>query len=409
MEKWRLDFPFFNTSLNKQIVYLDNAATTQKPQAVIDAIVHFYTYDNANAGRGIYALGERATILYESARRTVANFISAHDPSEIVFTSGATESINMVAHAWALNNLTAGDEIAVTQLEHHANLLPWQWVAQKTGAHLKHMPLTTQQGDLDYSSLDTIITNKTRLIAVTHVSNALGTTVDINLLTKKAHAVGARILVDASQSIAHRRINIDKLNIDFLAFSAHKMFGPMGIGVLYVKKEVHAQLIPYRLGGGMVYSALSDSATWQPMPHMLEAGTAPLAQAVGLAAAINYLQAINFDQIQEHEAKLCARTINGLSRLPYIHILGPVEQLKKEGHIVAFVVEGMHAHDVAAYLDMYGICVRAGHHCAQPLAHVLGYDASVRVSFSLYSTYAEVNALLNALVELKESGFLKSV
>ncbi len=408
MQKWRLDFPFFATDLNKQISYLDNAATTQKPQQVIDAMVHFYTHDNANAGRGIYALGERATMLYESARKTVADFIGAQNLEEIVFTSGATESINMIAHAWALDNLKAGDEILITQLEHHANLLPWQWVAQKTGAQLKYIPLT-QDGDLNYSSLDSLIMNRTRLIAVTHVSNAVGTTIDIKQLTEKAHVVGARILVDASQSIAHSRLNVYELDIDFLVFSSHKMFGPMGIGVLYIKKEIHAQLVPYRFGGGMVHSVLADKATWQPMPHLLEAGTASIAQAVGLAAAINYLQTIDFDLIQIHEIGLCAYLINGLSKLPYIHILGPIEQLKKEGHIVAFVVDGMHAHDVAAYLDMYGICVRAGHHCAQPLAMTLGYDASVRVSFSLYSTYTEIDTLLKALAALPKSGFIKQV
>jgi len=423
----RADFPFFSGQESTQeIIYLDNASTTQKPQVVIDAIANFYAYHNANVGRGIYPLAEQATQLYENTREKVQKFIGARHASEIVFTKGATEGINLVAQAWALAHIKRGEEIVLSELEHHANLLPWQEVARVTGAVLKFIPVRQEnnlasqarqvnrdpetnldsqdysesQGDLDYSALDTLITPKTKLIAVTHVSHALGTHVNIARIAAHAQRVGAKLLIDAAQSAPHQQINVQELECDFLVFSGHKMLGPTGVGVLYVKQELYGQLQPYQRGGGMVFSADWRDAAWAKMPHMLEAGTPPIAQVVGLGAAIDYLNSLDRKAFAQHEAALCARFIDGLRAISGVRILGPIAQLRVSGHLVSFVVEGMHAHDVAAYLGAYGICVRAGHHCAQPLATKLRYGATVRVSFYLYNTEQEVDYTLHVLQEL---------
>ena len=404
MNNLRKDFPILEKKIHgKPLVYFDNAATTHKPQAVIDAIVEFYTEHNANIGRSIHTLGEEATQMYEDARTKVAHFINARSSAEVVFTGGATESINIVAATWAEKHVQAGDEIVVSELEHHANLLPWQRVAQKNGAKLVFIPVNFD-GTLQLDRLSHVLSEKTKLVAITHSSNALGTHNDISVIVAQAHAVGAKVLVDAAQSAPHQAIDVQQLGCDFLAFSAHKMMGPTGIGVLYVAQSLHDQLVPYRLGGGMVYEADYHTARWLPMPQLLEAGTLFTAQAIGLAAAIDYLQKkVEFTALQKHESALCARLIDGLVSLPQITILGPVEQLKKTGHLVSFLVDGIHPHDVAAYLDQHGICVRAGHHCAQPLAKKLGVDASVRASFYCYNTLDEVDFLVDVLRQLVQS------
>jgi cysteine desulfurase/selenocysteine lyase len=425
------------------IVYVDNASTTQKPQVVIDAITNFYAYHNANVGRGVYPLAEQATQLYEDTREKVQKFIGARHASEIIFTKGATEGINLVAQTWALAHIRPGEEIVVSELEHHANLLPWQQVARITGAVLKFIPViqdtdfinqlrsdsgsqvnrgsetnldsqvnlnsqgdSGNQGDLDYSTLDTLITHKTKLIAVTHVSHALGTHVDIARIAAHAQRVGAKLLVDAAQSAPHQEINVQELGCDFLVFSGHKMLGPTGVGVLYIRAELHGQLQPYQRGGGMVHAVDWHDASWAKMPHLLEAGTPPIAQVIGLGAAIDYLRSLDRAATAQHEAELCAKLIEGLSVLPGVRILGPIAQLRVSGHLVSFVVEHMHAHDVAAYLGSRGICVRAGHHCAQPLATALCYVASVRVSFYLYNTEHEVNYIVKVLQELVTKNYL---
>lgn len=387
--------------------YLDNAATTHKPDSVIKAITDFYTYDNANVGRGLYALAERATAKYEEARCTVQRFIGACDPSEIIFTRGATEGINLVATAWALHHLRRDDVIMLTVLEHHANLVPWQWVAQKTGARLLFIPAHAD-GSLDYGEAYAMISDKVKLLAITHSSNALGTHVSLDALCKRAQQAGAKVLVDASQSVPHRRINVEKMPIDFLVFSGHKMLGPTGIGVLYMRESESlgcgntaccSQVEPYQRGGGMIWDVGWRTAEFLPAPHKFEAGTPAIAQAIGLAAAIEYLEVIDFDELRIHEATLCARLIEGLQRVPGVKIWGPIDQLKQEGHLVSFTVDGMHAHDVAAFLDQRGICVRAGHHCAQPLARTMGYEATVRVSFYLYNTIEDVDAVVEGVRE----------
>lgn len=400
MKQIRKDFPLLQKKVNnRSLIYFDNAATSQKTQQVIDAMTHFYEFQNSNIARSVYAFGEQATTLYEQARAKVAEFINA-DVNEIVFTKGATESINAVATGWALTNLKAGDEILLTQMEHHANLLPWQQISQRIGAVLKFIPVLSD-GTLDMSKLDQLITKKTKLVSCVHVSNALGTHNDIETIIKKAHAQGAKVLIDAAQSVAHQKIDVKKLNGDFLVFSGHKMLGPTGIGVLYIKKDLHDQMQPYEFGGGMVYEVDFTHASWAKAPHKFEAGTPPIAQAIGLAAAIDYIKKhIDFDQLKTHEALLCSALINGLQKNPKIRILGPIEQLKEAGHLVSFVIEGMHAHDVATHLSNHGICVRAGHHCAQPLAKVMNIHASVRASFYAYNTLEEVEKFLELITLL---------
>lgn len=400
MKNIRKDFPILSKKVDgHQLVYLDNAATSQKPQSVIDAITNFYTEHNSNIHRAIYTLGEETTTLYEQARAKVAQFINA-DPSEIIFTKGTTESINLVASTWAQQHIAKGDEILISQMEHHSNMIPWQQCAQKKGAVLKYIPVTPD-GKLDYTALPSLLSKKTKLVAVTHVSNVLGTRNDIAQIIKAAHSVGAKVLIDAAQSVLHEPIDVKKLTCDFLAFSGHKMLGPTGIGVLYIKKDLHDQMPPYQFGGGMVYEADSFTASWQKAPQKFEAGTPPIAQAVGLAAAIEYMQKnISFDALQKHEAALCSQLIEGLSSLKKVRILGPIEQLKKSGHLVSFTIDGMHPHDSAAALSKKGICVRAGNHCAQPLAKLLQISGSVRASFYVYNTPEEVEQLIKAIEHL---------
>lgn len=393
----RNDFPLLKKKINgNELIYFDNAATSQKPQAVIDALTSFYTEHNNNIHRGIYQTAEETTQLYESARKTVAHFINAH-PQEIVFTKGTTEGINFVAQAWGTHQLNPGDEIVLSELEHHSNIIPWLQLAQEKKLTIRYIPVKSD-GTLDLSNLSSIITHKTKLVSCLQVSNALGTTVDIQTIIDAAHAIGARVLIDAAQSIAHKPLDVKKNKVDFLVFSGHKMMGPTGIGILYIKKELHEQTHPYQYGGGMPYEVGYHAVTFAKAPHKFEAGTPPIAQAIGLAAAIDYItKKIDFSQLEKHEAALCAKLLEGLSKHTSIRILGPIKQLKESGHLVSFAIHGMHAHDIADYLGKQGICVRAGHHCAQPLAKKLGYQSSVRASFYAYNTLEEVEKFLNII------------
>jgi cysteine desulfurase/selenocysteine lyase len=396
----RKDFPILvHKNTTYPLIYCDNAATMQKPTRVLNALMHFYTTTNANIYRGIYDLAENATQAYEEARQKVAHFIGA-DAQEVVFTRGTTEGINFIVSAWAEQHIGAGDEIVLTELEHHANFIPWQRFAYKKGAVIKYIPVT-HEGTLNLSYLDTIITSKTRLVSMVHVSNAVGTHVNVYPIISAAKAVGARVLIDAAQSIAHQPVNVKDLGCDFFVFSGHKMMGPTGIGVLYIAKEMHASVEPYQVGGGMVETVTMMHSIWEQPPHKFEAGTPAIAQAIGLGAAIDYYTTnINFDVLQMHEAALCEQLIAGLSSYSSIRLLGPLSELKKMGHMVSFLVDGIHSHDVAAFLNARGIAVRAGHHCAQPFALILGYDASVRVSFAAYNTHAEVECIIAAINEL---------
>jgi len=394
--QFRKDFPYFKHNPNMR--YLDSAATTHKPIQVIDAISNFYAYDNASVHRGVYTSAEQATVAYEQARHVVAEYIGAHD-DEVIFTSGTTEGINFIAQAWAVAHLKSGDEIIITELDHHSNILPWIELERTKGIVLKYIPVLSD-GTLDYEAYLGLLNPRTALVACTHTSNALGTQNNLNFIIEHAKAGGARVLVDAAQAAGRQYLKVHELDADFVVFSGHKMCGPTGIGVLYVARRMHEQLRPYQFGGGMVSEVGRHEATWLKPPQRYEAGTPPLAQAIGLAAAIDYLKSISFDELHKHEAQLCARLIAGLQALSSIKILGPIDQLKQSGHLVSFVSDKAHAHDIAAYLDRFGICVRAGNHCAQILHKKLGINASVRASFYLYSTLDDVDALLERLSEI---------
>jgi len=400
IEKIRADFPILKRKINDhQLIYLDNAATSQKPQAVIDAVSNFYTNYCANVGRGIYTLAEEATEAYEQARETVARFINSA-PNEIIFTRGCTESINFVATAWGNQYIREGDELVVTELEHHSNLLPWQQIAQQHGATLKALPADPKTGLLNLENLDTLITKKTKIVAVTQSSNAIGTQVDVKKIIDVAHAAGALVLVDAAQTAPQKKLDVKKLGCDFAVFSGHKMLGPTGIGVLYVNDIVQDSLRPYQFGGGMVSEAWINEAFWQKSPGRYEAGTPPIAQAIGLGAAIDYLEKnIDWGQLWDHEAQLCSTVIEGLAKIPGVKILGPMDQLKQEGHLVGFVVEGVHPHDIAAYANTASVCIRAGNQCAQPLFRALGLEGGLRVSFYCYNTLDEAQKAVQVIVQ----------
>jgi len=394
---FRNQFPILCTSVNgKPLIYLDNAATTQKPRIVLDAMMEFYTTYNANIYRGAHSFGEQATSAYESARATVAQFIGA-DAQEIVFTRSTTESINFVAATWAAEHLVGGDEILLTELEHHANIVPWQELCRKKGTALRYIPVLPD-GTLDLDQLPKLLSARTKLVAVCHVSNALGTCNDIATIIKQARSVGARTLIDAAQSVAHHALDVKALGCDFLAFSGHKIFGPTGIGVLFIKKELHDQVPPYQTGGGMVYEVDFHKASWLSAPMRYEAGTPPIAEAIGLKAALEFLgQFRPLNALQEHEARLCSLFVNEAQKIKNLTFFGPIKALSDQGHLVSFNLEGVHPHDVAAYLNSDGIAVRAGNHCAQPLAKKMGITGSVRVSFAPYNTEQEVEAVIAVL------------
>ena len=393
----RNDFPIFKH--NPDLVYLDNAATTQKPQVMVDATVDFYTKYYATIHRGLYDAAEDATMRYEEARATIAAFIGA-DQHEIIFVKNATEGINLAAFSWALQNVKRGDTILLSHYEHHANLLPWQRVAQQNEATLQFIPMDNQ-GRLRLDQLDRLCTPKTKLVAISAVSNVTGAHTHMQPIIAAARAVGAKVLVDASQMVAHAPINVHALGVDYVVFSGHKLFGPTGIGVLYARNAIQEEMVPYQLGGGTIFDADWQYATYRTGPLLFEAGTPPVAQAIGLAAAVRYLQQYSFADIAAHEAALVAQAINGLQEIPRVRLFGPLEELKNHGHLVSFLIDGVHAHDVAAYLSQHTIAVRAGHHCAQPLVKNLGVDALVRASVALYNTEHDVHAMIEAIKKLR--------
>lgn len=397
-KKIRSLFPLFSRCNNSDtFIYFDTAATAHKPQAVIDAMVDFYTNCNANVGRGVYDLSERATQIYEDCRDAVAAFINAADRSEVILNPGTTAGTNFVADTWGMQNIKAGDEIVVTRVEHHANILPWQRLAKRMGATLKFIDIDKETFSVNFPA-DGVITNKTKLVAITHSSNVLGPIWNKGQLEQviaAAHAVGAKVLLDAAQSSPHHKIDVQQLDADFLVFSAHKIMGPTGIGVLFIKQDLHDDLEPYQVGGSMVYEASFDHATWQKAPAKFEAGTPPIAQAAGLKAAIEFInEHIDFDELNKHESGLCNQLLDGLQQIDGLRILGNIEQLRKHGHLVSFAVSGLHSHDLASYLASKGIAIRVGHHCAQPLAKYLDVDSSVRASFYVYNTSQEVERFL---------------
>ena len=403
----RKDFPIFSRTIRdgKKLVYLDSGATSQKPQIVIDAEVDFYAKHNAAAHRGAHQLAEEATEMFEASRQTVASFLGAKT-EEIVFTKSATESLNLLAYSFS--NAETGSRyeigpehtIVVSEMEHHANLIPWQQLAKRSGAQLKWFGLTSD-GRLDESNLESLITSQTKIVAITQQSNVLGTINNLDRIIKKAHEVGAVVIVDACQSVPHMPVDVSKLGADFLAFSGHKILGPTGVGVLWGRYELLNQLPPFLFGGSMIENVTMTDATWAEAPRKFEAGVPNMAQVVGLAAGIKYLQAIGVEEVHLHEQGLTAYLLKELSQIPGVAVVGPTD-ISLRGATVSFTVDGIHPHDLGQYLDSAGIAVRTGHHCAWPLTRALGVPATTRASLYLYNDNSDIDALIAAIKDAKK-------
>jgi len=397
----REDFPILKQNINGHpLVYLDSAATSQKPNAVIDALSRYYHEDNSNVHRGVHTLGSRATEAYELAREKVAVFINAPSPEQIIFTRGTTESLNMVAYGYARIRLVAGDEIVLTPAEHHSNLIPWQQVARVTGATLKYIPMQAD-GTVSLEDVRQTITPATKLVAMAHVSNVLGTIHPIRQIADMAHAVGALMVVDGAQSVPHMPVDVEELDCDFLAFSGHKMCGPTGIGVLYGKRKWLDEMEPTYFGGEMIDIVELHQSTWKDAPWKFEGGTPIIAGAIGLGAAIDYLSEVGMDAIRDHDKTLTTYALEQMRSVEGIEIYGPLDAAHRGG-LVTFNLPGIHPHDVSTVLDAEGIAIRAGHHCAQPLMRMLNVSSTARASFYLYNTEADVDALVQALASTKE-------
>ncbi|HLY94751.1 MAG TPA: cysteine desulfurase [Gaiellaceae bacterium] len=392
----RADFPIFEQQIHgKPLAFLDSAASSQKPRQMLDAMTEFYSTSYANVHRGVYVLAERATAALEGAREKVRAFVNAPDVREIIFVRNATEAINLVAYAWGLENLGPGDLVVVTELEHHSNFVPWQFIAGKTGAELALIPLT-ESGELDLSSLAEIAgRGNVKVVATNQVSNSLGTINPVERLVAWAHEQGAIFVCDAAQSAPHMAIDVQAMGADFVAISGHKMCGPSGVGALWGRSELLLAMQPFLTGGHMISSVRADKTTWGELPHKFEAGTAPMAEAVGLGAAIDYLNAIGLDAIHEHEQELAAYALGRLADVPGITLYGPPAE--RRAGIVSFNIDGIHPHDVAQILDMQGVAIRAGHHCCQPLMQKLGVAATNRASFYLYTVQEEIDQLVDGL------------
>lgn len=395
----KADFKLLDQCVNDEaLVYLDNAATTQKPQAVLETLQAYYQKDNANVHRGVHTLSERATRQYEASRQKVADFIGAKSSKEVIFTRGTTTSLNWVGK-FAEQVLKPGDEVLISIMEHHANILPWQQVCQKTGARLVYAYL--KKGKLDMNDLQSKLGASTKFVSIAHVSNVLGCVNPIQEIARLAHAQGAYLVVDAAQSVPHMTVDVQDLDCDFLAFSGHKLLGPTGIGVLYGKEALLNQMNPVEFGGEMIDFVYEQEATWKPLPWKLEAGTPHIAGAIGLGAAISYLEAIGMDQVHAHEADLVAYTLPRLQAIAGLMVYGP-ERADERSSVLAFNIDGLHPHDLATALDYEGVAVRAGHHCAQPLHKHLGLHSTVRASFYLYNTREDCDRLIEAILKAKE-------
>ena len=400
-QKIRDDFPILKQRINDEpLVYLDSAATSQKPQAVIDSVTNYYQTINANTHRSVYTLGQRATDEYELARKKVQRFIKAKSSKEVIFTKGTTDSLNLVASTYGEKSIQAGDEIVITYMEHHSNLIPWQQLALRKNAVLKYIELT-KDGQLDMDDARSKITDKTKIVAVAHVSNVLGVTNDVQELAQIAHSHNAVIVIDGAQAAPHQPIDVQKIDADFYAFSGHKMLSPMGIGVLYGKKELLEQMPPYQFGGEMINSVDKFDSTWSELPWKFEAGTQNVSGAIGLSKAIDYLNNLGMENIAEYEQELIDYALPKLLAIRGLTVYGPQDSTVHNG-VISFNLNNLHPHDVATAFDMDGVAVRAGHHCAQPLMKYLGVVATVRASFYFYNTKADVDKLLQAIADTKE-------
>lgn len=395
----RAQFPALHQLVHgKPLVYLDNAATTQKPQVVIDAIRRYYEHDNANIHRGVHALSERASKMHEDARETVRGFVNARSTSEIIFTRNATESINLVARAWGDASVKAGDEILITAMEHHSNIVPWQQLCARTGAVLKVAPID-DRGALIIESFEQMLSSRTKLVAMTQLSNALGTVVPVAELIPKAHAVGALVLIDGSQAAYHFATDVQALGCDFFVFTGHKVYGPTGIGVLYGREAVLDAMPPFMGGGDMISSVTFEESTWNVLPYKFEAGTPHIVGPIGLAVAIQFVQQLGFEAIQAHESALLAYGTEKLLSVPGVTLIGtaPVK-----ASVLSFVMDGIHPHDIGTIVDREGVAVRTGHHCAQPVMDRFNVPATARASLAMYNTTDDIDALVRALVRVQE-------
>ena len=397
--RYRADFPIMEQVApdGRPLVYLDHAATSQKPRQVLDALQQYYSCDNANVHRGAHQLSARATDSFEGARTITATFVGAASAREIVFTRNASEAINLVARTWGDANLRAGDEVLLTVMEHHSNLVPWQLLAQRTGCVLRHVGIT-ESGELDLEDFRAKLSERTRLVSLVHISNALGCCNPLDQVIPAAHAVGARVLVDACQSLAHKPIDVAALDVDFLVGSSHKLCGPTGMGFLWAREALLEAMPPFLGGGEMIQDVFLDHSTWAVLPHKFEAGTPAIGEAVGMGAAIRYLQAVGLEAIQAWEAQLTRHLFDRLQAIDGVTILGPTpEQQPERGALATFLVEGVHANDIAALIDASGICIRSGHHCCQPLHRHFGVTASARASLSFTSTFEEIDRFSDEL------------
>jgi cysteine desulfurase / selenocysteine lyase len=397
----REDFPILNQQVHGQpLIYFDNAATTQKPRAVVDALRHYYEHDNANVHRGIHELSNRATAAFEAGRARAAQFLHARSADEIIFTRGTTEGINLVAQAWGSAHVKSGDVILLTEMEHHSNIVPWQLLAERTGAKLAYLPISGDIGLLDMSRLKELLTPRVKLFAMTHISNSLGTINPVAELCARARQLGVTTLVDAAQSAGHRPVDVQEIGCDFLVFSGHKMCGPTGIGVLYGRHEVLETMPPYQGGGEMILNVDFQKSTWKPAPHRFEAGTPDISGVVGLHAAMDYLDGIGRRNIAQHDQELGAYAYAQLSRLKQgIRLFGP--HIGRAG-LASFLLKDVHAHDVVTVADQRGVALRGGHHCNQPLMRKLGVESTARASFYIYNTTAEIDRFVEVLGEIQK-------
>jgi cysteine desulfurase/selenocysteine lyase len=396
----RKDFPILDQKVHGQpLIYFDNAATSQKPRAVIDALVQYYERDNANVHRGIHELSNRATNAFEAARTRTAKFLNARSADEIIFTRGTTEGVNLVATSWGNQNVKAGDVILLTEMEHHSNLVPWQLLAERTGAKLAFLPVTGDVGQLDMNRVDELLTARVKMFSLVHISNSLGTINPVVELCARARKLGVTTFVDAAQSAGHRPLDVQEIGCDFLALSGHKMCGPTGIGALYGRYEVLEKMPPYHGGGEMILNVEYQKSTWKHAPHKFEAGTPDIAGAIGLGAAMDYLDAIGRDKISAHDLELGAYAFAKLSGLKNIRLFGP--HVGRAG-LVSFLLNGVHAHDVTELANQRGVALRGGHHCTQPLMHKLGVESTSRASFYFYNTTGEIDRLVEVLREIQK-------
>jgi cysteine desulfurase/selenocysteine lyase len=392
----RQEFPILHQEVNgKYLAYLDNAATSQKPNKVLETVGKYYRRDNANVHRGIHELSRRATVAYEGARDRVAEWIGASASAEIIWTRGTTESINLVAATWGMDQLSEGDEILLTTMEHHSNIVPWQLVARRTGAKLKYIEMD-QEGRLRLDELDSLLTDRTRLVAMTQVSNALGTINPVGEVIAAAHAKGALVLLDGAQAVPHMKVDVGALDADFYAFSSHKMCGPTGVGVLWARRELLEEMSPYQGGGEMISIVGRDESTWAELPHKFEAGTPNIAGAVGAAAAVDFMEEVGYETIHAHERSLLEYALAGLSAIPQMEIFGP-KKLDLRSGVISFALGDAHPHDIATILDTEGVAIRAGHHCAQLVMKHFNVTATTRASFSMYNTTDDVDRLIAGL------------